>query len=225
MKNYVHQYQSNIENKENLSDIKNKFSEDKQKIIDDGFLIGVGTITDLSLSSTVVPGLISLIVPVVMGILFGPKAVCAYLIGIIISGLHMGIFSTNSGAAWDNAKKFIESKNLKLGKYNIYKMKIDKTEKSSEQKELYKQLKKMYDKARDKETSTEKKHYMKEAPLNPESYEKNTKPHKASLIGDNIGDPLKDSCGPSINILMKLSSIISVIFGTYFLKHSLALKQ
>ncbi len=196
-------------------------THEKQKIIDEGFTSGVKLITDISLSSAVIPGLICLVIPVALGLIFGPKAVCGYLVGMIISGLQLGIFSTNSGAAFDNSKKYIEAKNLKLGKFGGFKMKIDKNEKNQEQKELFKQLKKMYDKAKDKEQSTEKKHYMKDAPLNPESYEKNTKPHKASLIGDCIGDPLKDSCGPSINILLKLSCVISLIFGTYFMKHSL----
>jgi K(+)-stimulated pyrophosphate-energized sodium pump len=195
---------------------------EKQMFIDNTFIEGVNKITDMSLHSSVIPGIICLVFPVTVGIVFGAKAVCGYLVGIIISGLQLGIFSTNTGAAWDNSKKFIESKSLKLGKFGSFKMKIDKNEKNIEQRELYRQLKKMYDKAKDKEQSTEKKHYMKDAPLNPESYEKNTKPHKASLIGDSVGDPLKDCCGPSINILMKLSSVIALIFGSYFIKHSWA---
>ena len=123
----------------------------------------------------ILPGVIVIFTPLFLGGFFGPKSVAGYLVGVITSGVQMAISASNTGGAWDNAKKYIESGKLendeiiflKLGEQKIY-------------------------------------------------YEKGSKPYKAAVIGDTVGDPLKDTSGPSINILIKLSAIVSLVFGSFF---------
>jgi len=112
------------------------------------------------------PALIVLGTPFIAGVFFGPTAVAGVLPGILISGVAMAISSANSGGAWDNAKKYIES-----GQFTGN----DGTVKG-----------------------------------------KGTNEHKAAVIGDTIGDPLKDTSGPALNILVKLSAIFSLIFANFF---------
>ena len=95
----------------------------------------------------------------------GPKAVAGLLPGALVSGVQMAISSSNTGGAWDNAKKYIESGKLVIN---------DVTKK------------------------------------------KGSKEHDAAVIGDTVGDPLKDTSGPSLNILIKLSAILSLVFVTFF---------
>lgn len=139
--------------------------------------------TEASLQEMILPGVIVIFTPLLLGGLFGPKAVSGYLAGVIVSGVQMAISSSNSGGAWDNAKKFIEAKKLAI-------------------------------KDEDKEKETHKtpqgNHYIK-----------HSDPHKAAVIGDTVGDPLKDTSGPSLNILIKLSAIVSLVFGTFFSEHAI----
>ena len=116
--------------------------------------------------------------------MFGPKAVTGYLAGVIVSGVQMAISSSNTGGAWDNAKKYIEGRNL-LVEVNDH-IENDRHVNSGT---LY--------------------------------YPKKSKPHKAAVIGDTVGDPLKDTSGPSINILIKLSAIVSLVFGSFFMENSI----
>ena len=90
----------------------------------------------------------------------------------------MAISSSNTGGAWDNAKKYVEGGNLAILETDHYK--DDKAIKAG-----------------------------------ANVYPKRSKPHKAAVIGDTVGDPLKDTSGPSINILIKLSSIVSLVFGDF----------
>ena len=124
----------------------------------------------------ILPGLLVMLTPFVIGSLFGPKAIAGYLAGVIVSGVQMAISSSNSGGAWDNAKKYIEAKKLEIKK--------------------------------------------KDADAPREFYQKKSDPHKAAVIGDTVGDPLKDTSGPSLNILIKLSAIVSLVFGSFFQKHA-----
>ena len=140
--------------------------------------------TNASLREMILPGILVIFTPLVIGGLFGPKAVTGYLAGVIVSGIQMAISSSNSGGAWDNAKKYIEAQKLKI---------------------------------EDKDRKTKDK----TVGINDEFYRKHSKPHKAAVIGDTVGDPLKDTSGPSLNILVKLSSIVSLVFGGYFSTHYL----
>ncbi len=115
----------------------------------------------------IVPSVLAIIVPVIVGFLFGVPAVIGMLVGGLTAGFAMAVMMSNAGGAWDNAKKYIEAGNLG-GKKII-----------------------------DEKTG-----------------EKITNPnHAAAVIGDTVGDPFKDTSGPSINILIKLMSLISVVFA------------
>lgn len=126
--------------------------------------------TKASLREMILPGILVIFTPLFLGMFFGPKSVAAYLAGVIVSGVQVAISSSNSGGAWDNAKKYIEAQKLEE---------------------------------------------------NGLAYKKGSKPHKAAVVGDTVGDPLKDTSGPSINILIKLSAVVSLVFGTYFQENHL----
>lgn len=129
--------------------------------------------TKASLRYMIAPGVLVIGSPLLVGILFGPKGVAGLLAGSIVSGVQIAISFSNTGGAWDNAKKYVES-----GVYS----KVHKV-KDTEQFVLL---------------------------------EKRTEAHKAAVVGDTVGDPLKDTSGPSINILIKLSAITSLVFGDFF---------
>lgn len=119
--------------------------------------------TKASLREMMMPGAIALITPVIIGFTFGPEVLGGLLAGVTVSGVLMGIFQSNAGGAWDNAKKSFE----------------------------------------------------KGVEINGEMYYKGSEPHKASVTGDTVGDPFKDTSGPSMNILIKLMSIVSLIIAPY----------
>jgi len=119
----------------------------------------VAIATSAALQQMVAPGALVMLSPIVVGVLFGKFAVAGLLPGAIVSGVQMAISSSNTGGAWDNAKKYIERGGL--GK----------------------------------------------------SKGKGSPQHAAAVIGDTVGDPLKDTSGPSLNILIKLMAIISVVFA------------
>jgi H+-translocating diphosphatase len=109
--------------------------------------------------------------------------VTGYLAGVIVSGVQLAISSSNSGGAWDNAKKYIEGGNLI----------IEANDHNEKDKAVQKGML---------------------------AYPKKSRPHKAAVVGDTVGDPLKDTSGPSINILIKLSAIVSLVFGGFFIENS-----
>jgi len=119
--------------------------------------------TKASIREMMLPGAIALIVPLIIGFTFGPEVLGGLLAGVTVSGVLMGIFQSNAGGAWDNAKKSFEKG-----------VDIDGT-----------------------------MHY------------KNSEPHKSSVTGDTVGDPFKDTSGPSMNILIKLMSIVSLIIAPH----------
>ncbi|MDQ7949856.1 MAG: V-type H(+)-translocating pyrophosphatase, partial [Pedobacter sp.] len=119
--------------------------------------------TKASIREMILPGGIALITPVIVGFVFGPEVLGGLLAGVTVSGVLMGIFQSNAGGAWDNAKKSFE----------------------------------------------------KGVEINGEMYYKKSEPHKASVTGDTVGDPFKDTSGPSMNILIKLMSIVSLVIAPY----------
>ncbi len=116
----------------------------------------VSLCTKGALHEMVAPAMLAIIVPIVTGLILGPTGVVGMLGGVCVCGFAMAVFMSNSGGAWDNAKKYIES-----GHHGG---------KGSEQ-------------------------------------------HKAAVVGDTVGDPFKDTSGPSINILIKLCSTVSIVFS------------
>jgi K(+)-stimulated pyrophosphate-energized sodium pump len=125
--------------------------------------------TNASIREMLLPGAIALLVPVIVGFIFGPEVLGGLLAGVTVSGVLMGIFQSNAGGAWDNAKKSFE----------------------------------------------------KGVVINGETYYKKSEPHKASVTGDTVGDPFKDTSGPSMNILIKLMSIVSLVIAPYIAVNTL----
>jgi K(+)-stimulated pyrophosphate-energized sodium pump len=119
--------------------------------------------TKASIREMMMPGAIALLTPVIVGFIFGPEVLGGLLAGVTVSGVLMGIFQSNAGGAWDNAKKSFE----------------------------------------------------KGVEINGEMFYKKSEPHKASVTGDTVGDPFKDTSGPSMNILIKLMSIVSLVIAPY----------
>jgi Na+/H+-translocating membrane pyrophosphatase len=200
--------------------LKTKSSRPEEFKFDYEKCIEISTVS--SLTEMIIPGVMVIFTPLVIGGLFGPKAVSGYLAGVIVSGVQMAIASSNSGGAWDNAKKYIEAKRLAVNPKD-----------QDEIDELRKQKTKIAKKYKH-EYEEKKKHgvdvsHMETPKLDPEHwdaeelqfYGKKTKPHKSAVVGDTVGDPLKDTSGPSLNILIKLSAIVSLIFGSFFATHSI----
>lgn len=138
--------------------------------------------TSASLKEMILPGILVIVTPLTLGMLFGEKPLASYLAGVIVSGVQMAVSASNTGGAWDNAKKYIEA----------HRLKINDDERKND----------------DPEVKDDHTHY-----------KKRSQPHKAAVVGDTVGDPLKDTSGPSLNILIKLSSIVSLVFATFIQKH------
>jgi len=148
--------------------------------------------TKASLTKMIAPGAIVIISPLAIGCLFGYQATAGLLAGIIVSGIQIAFSASNTGGAWDNCKKMVEAKKLT---------------RTAEQLKF----------AQDNEASLGK--------MNPRTFtevvRKGDPEHAAAVIGDTVGDPLKDTSGPSINILVKLSAITSLVFGSFIATCSL----
>jgi Na+/H+-translocating membrane pyrophosphatase len=108
------------------------------------------------------PGMLVIFTPLLTGIFFGVYAVSGLLVGSLIASVQLAVSMSNSGGAWDNAKKYIEAGNFGG---------------------------------------------------------KGSDVHMAAVVGDTVGDPLKDTSGPSINILIKLSAILSLVFAPFFVNN------
>ena len=117
--------------------------------------------TKAALREMFLPGLMAVLAPLATGLILGPSALGGLLTGALVTGVLMAIFMSNSGGAWDNAKKYIEE-----GHHGG----------------------------------------------------KGSDSHKAAVVGDTVGDPFKDTSGPSINILIKLMTIVSLVFAPLFLQ-------
>jgi inorganic pyrophosphatase len=122
--------------------------------------------TDASLREMIAPAVLVMTTPLAFGILLGNAPVAGMLAGAIVSSIQMAISSSNTGGAWDNAKKYVEKGSVS----------IDGVVQG-----------------------------------------KGSELHKAAVVGDTVGDPLKDTSGPALNIVMKLMAILSLVFADFFL--------
>ena len=113
--------------------------------------------TKSALKEMILPAAVGVVAPLVVGFLLGPDGVVGMLAGALVAGFALAVMMSNSGGAWDNAKKYIESGNFGG---------------------------------------------------------KGSRNHKAAVVGDTVGDPFKDTSGPSVNILIKLLSMVSIVFAT-----------
>merc|ERR1711865_420889 len=151
--------------------------------------------TDESLNEMIAPGALVMFAPLVVGWLFGVHAVTGLLAGGMTSGVQMAISQSNTGGAWDNAKKWAE------------KEKLLQWAAAEHQKE------------KDLGAGVYESKASKPATL--ANYGKGSDCHKASVVGDTVGDPLKDTSGPALNILMKLMAIVSLVFAPFIVSHSI----
>ena len=145
-----------------IEEVRRQFREDK------GILEGtsrpdyahcVDISTQAALKEMIIPGLMAIIAPLVVGLVLGAESLAGMLAGALSSGVLLALMMANAGGAWDNAKKYIEE-----GHFGG----------------------------------------------------KGSDPHKAAVVGDTVGDPFKDTSGPSINILIKLMTIVSLVFAPVF---------
>jgi K(+)-stimulated pyrophosphate-energized sodium pump len=147
----------------------------------------------------VMPALLALLVPILVGLLLGVPGVMGMLTGGLTSGFAMAIFMANAGGAWDNAKKLIES----YGKITVDEFLDDRDKHEAVPHEL-------------RETFTLRAEELrKQGKGDTTIYGKGSEDHKATVVGDTVGDPFKDTSGPSLNILIKLISIVSVVFAGF----------
>lgn len=114
-----------------------------------------------ALQEMIAPGLLAVVSPILIGLVLGAEALGGFLAGATLSGVLLALMMANSGGAWDNAKKFIETGELGG---------------------------------------------------------KGSDAHKAAVVGDTVGDPFKDTSGPSMNILIKLMAMVSLVLAPMFLK-------
>jgi len=155
--------------------------------------------TDASLQEMILPGLLVILSPIFTGIFFGVEGVCGLLVGGLTSGVQLAISQSNAGGAWDNAKKYVEQGNVTLP-HGTEKV-TDKDGVTTEV--LMVGVTKVTEMINGVETTMYK-------------HGKNSEVHKGAVVGDTVGDPLKDTSGPALNILMKLMAIISLVFADFF---------
>ena len=176
--------------------------------------------TEASLKKMVAPGVLVIGSPLCAGFVFGPNATAGVLAGAIVSGVQVAISQSNSGGAWDNAKKEVEKNrsvfrlkavkaNINLEdvkrEYNILAAHQFTGEKTENGVEVENGIENGFDADRFAVLTHD---WMKEEMELREQ-------HIAAVVGDTVGDPLKDTSGPAINILVKLSAITSLVFGNY----------
>ena len=146
-----------------VQEVRRQFREIKgllEGTADADYARAVDISTKGAMKEMVIPGLIAVAVPIIVGAILGPEALGGLLIGSIATGFLFAIMMANAGGAWDNAKKYIEA-----GHFGG----------------------------------------------------KGSDEHSAAVVGDTVGDPFKDTSGPALNILLKLMSIVALVFGPLFI--------
>ena len=129
--------------------------------------------TKAALKEMLLPGLITIITPIFIGLVFGAEPLGGYMAGVCVSGVMWAIFQNNAGGAWDNAKKSFEAG----------------------------------------------------VEINGEMTYKGSEAHKAAVTGDTVGDPFKDTSGPSMNILIKLTCLVGLVLAPLLGSHTVPQKE
>ncbi|MDD4875642.1 MAG: sodium-translocating pyrophosphatase [Dehalococcoidales bacterium] len=145
-----------------VNEVRRQFRDIKGLMTGEGkpdYVSCIDIATKEAIRAMLVPGILVIVVPLILGFTLGAEAVAGLLVGSLVTGFLMAVMMANAGGAWDNAKKYIEAGNLGG---------------------------------------------------------KGSDTHKAAVIGDTVGDPFKDTAGPSLNILIKLVGKVAVIFGPVF---------
>ena len=149
----------NLKNESEWTDDDRKIYEEALTKAEHGRCVEIST--QSAIKEMIAPGVLAIVSPVIVGFIFGPETLGGLLAGVTVSGVLMAIFQSNSGGAWDNAKKMIEEG----------------------------------------------------VTVDGESFLKGSDAHKAAVVGDTVGDPFKDTSGPSLNILIKLMSVVSLVIA------------
>ncbi len=152
--------------KRNEGKKEDEFNEADRKVFDAAegkaeYAKCVDISTKAAIREMILPGLMAVLIPVIVGLSFGPEPLGGMLAGVTVSGVLLAIFMANAGGAWDNAKKTFEEG----------------------------------------------------VEINGQMYYKGSDPHKAAVVGDTVGDPFKDTSGPSLNILIKLMSVVALVIA------------
>ncbi|MBX3361143.1 MAG: sodium/proton-translocating pyrophosphatase [Phycisphaeraceae bacterium] len=150
----------------------------------------------------VVPSILAIIVPILVGLTLSVPGIMGLLAGGLVSGFAVAVFMANAGGAWDNAKKLLES----FGKTTAQQM-VDGTGNSSKVPAEVRES--IMARAQEFVASGQGSRLV---------YGKGSDDHKATVVGDTVGDPFKDTSGPALNILIKLISIVSVVFAGLVVK-------
>jgi Na+/H+-translocating membrane pyrophosphatase len=150
----------------------------------------------------ILPALLAIIIPVAVGLVFGVPGVMGLLAGGLTSGFAVAIFMANAGGCWDNAKKLIET----YGKVTAQQI-VDSREVQNKLPPTIRE-----------DLITRAELAIKTGQPNLIIYGKGSEDHKAGVVGDTVGDPFKDTSGPSLNILIKLMSMVSVVFAGLIVK-------
>jgi len=149
----------NLKDEEKWSESDRSLYEDALRKAEHGRCVEIST--QSAIKEMVAPGILAVLSPVIVGFAFGPETLGGLLAGVTVCGVLMAIFQSNSGGAWDNAKKMIEEG----------------------------------------------------VEINGKKIVKGSEAHKAAVVGDTVGDPFKDTSGPSLNILIKLMSVVSLVIA------------
>ena len=149
----------NLKDEEKWSESDRSLYEDALRKAEHGRCVEIST--QSAIKEMVAPGILAVVSPVIVGFAFGPETLGGLLAGVTVCGVLMAIFQSNSGGAWDNAKKMIEEG----------------------------------------------------VEINGKKIVKGSEAHKAAVVGDTVGDPFKDTSGPSLNILIKLMSVVSLVIA------------
>ncbi len=201
--------------------------------------------TDASLREMVAPGLLVIVTPIATGIFFGWAAVAGLLAGSLVSSVQLAISMSNTGGAWDNAKKYTEKGELNgwfkhasnstgeaaflaaaqtnNGNGAFSNLTIEGAGQKSDEAAGVRGLKAYLAYYEKNDPATYRKIMEGEEPIRSNDGRmclysgKRSEAHSASVVGDTVGDPLKDTSGPALNIVMKLMAIISVVFSGCFL--------